>query len=163
MPPKISLIAAVDQNGGLGKNNQLLCHLPADLKHFKALTINKTILMGYNTFKSIGKPLANRKNIVLSKKNIKMEGVTLVSSITEAMALISDQEELMVIGGANVYRQFMDKADQIYLTEIQYKFSADVFFPEIDSACWSITAQEKRIKDEKNAYDVIFYTYNRVF
>lgn len=158
---QISLIAAVDERGGLGRNNQLLCHLPADLKYFKSTTMGKPIIMGRNTFESIGKALPGRVNIVLSKTKAEIEGVSIVTTIEEALALVEDASEVMIIGGASIYQQTMPMAGRIYLTQIHHTFDADVFFPEIDSAVWRCISREFRTKDEANPYDMTFLCYER--
>ena len=157
----ISLIAAVDENLGLGNNNELLCYLPADLRHFKSLTIDKTVIMGKNTYDSIGKPLPQRQNIILTRKKIAIEGALVADSFEKALSLVDKQDEVMVIGGALVYRETIALADKIYLTKIHHQFAADVFFPPIDKTLWRVTDKSFRPCDEKNNYDLTFYTYER--
>lgn len=158
----ISLIAAMDENRGIGKNNQLLCHLPADLKHFKELTIGKPIIMGHGTFNSIGKPLPHRLNIVLSRQNIVIDGVVVVDSLAKALALTKEQPEVMMIGGADLFQQSLPFAHRLYLTIIHAHFDADVYFPLFDSALWICKESDHKISDEKNAYDMTFYRYDRI-
>lgn len=158
----ISLVAAVDENRGLGKDNHLLCHLPADLKHFKTLTMGKPIIMGRNTYDSIGKPLAGRLNIILSRRNLSLEGVEIVDSLTKALALVKNAPEVMIIGGATVYEQALGLASQVYLTVIHYQFDADVFFPAISKADWQCKEAVFQQHDEKNKYDMTFYRYERI-
>ena len=133
---KISLIAAVDENWGLGKNNQLLCHLPADLKHFKDITLGKPIIMGRKTYDSIGKALPGRLNIVLSKSIIDINGVTIFDCLPKALFFTKDEPEVMIIGGAKIFEEALPIANQIYLTVIHAKLSADVYFPELDRKIW---------------------------
>jgi dihydrofolate reductase len=167
---RVSLIAIVDQQNGLGKDNQLLCHLPADLAHFKALTLGKPIIMGRKTFESLGKPLPGRRNIVLSRHHLEFDGVEVCDSIQAAMKLISTKvvfeekltEEVMVIGGAQVYQDALALADRIYLTRIEYQFIADVFFPQLDERSWQCVSQTYRAPDEKNPYALSFCQYERV-
>lgn len=159
---EISLIAVVDENFGLGKENRLLCHLPADLKHFKTLTLGKTILMGRKTFESIGKPLPHRFNIVLSHKKIDFPQVHWVSSLEKALALNPDDKEFMIIGGASIYRQTLEFATKIYLTKVHHQFDADTFFPTLDSREWIQTESIFREKDEKNNYPLTFCQYKRI-
>lgn len=154
----ISLVVAVDEHNGLGKNNQLLCHLPADLKHFKNLTLGKTIIMGKNTYDSIGKPLPQRQNIVLTSKSIEIDGVDIAHSFEEALQIALHKEEIMVIGGASLYKQTINLADKIYLTRIHHHFDADVFFPEINEANWEVSEKLFRAADDKNAFDLSFFT-----
>ena len=158
----VSLIAVVDELLGLGKDNALLCHLPADLQHFKSLTVGKPIIMGRNTFESIGKPLPNRQNIVLSRHPLTIEGVNIASSLEAAFELTKDQEEVMIIGGASIYEQAMVYAQRIYLTLIHHQFEADVFFPSFDKTVWVCQKECHRSRDERNRYDMTFYDYQRM-
>ncbi|HHF7345679.1 TPA: dihydrofolate reductase [Legionella feeleii] len=158
----ISLVAAVDENRGLGKDNQLLCHLPADLKHFKTLTMGKPIIMGRNTYDSIGKPLPGRLNIILSRKKLSLEGVEVVDSLAKALALVKNTPEVMIIGGATVYEQALSLASQVYLTVIHHQFDADVFFPAISKTDWQCKEAVFQQHDEKNNYDMTFYRYERI-
>lgn len=156
---KISLIAVVDEQFGLGKENALLCYLPADLQHFKQLTMGKPIVMGRKTFDSIGKPLPGRMNIVISHQRLNIEGVTVVDSLDKAFELTKNFPEVMVIGGASIYQQTFLKAQIIYLTKINAQLDADVFFPQIDEAVWFCEERTARPKDLKNQYDLTFYQY----
>lgn len=157
----ISLIAAVDECRGMGINNQLLCHLPADLMHFKQLTLGKPIIMGRKTFDSIGRVLPGRLNIVLSKQRLTIEGASVVSSLEEAFELTSDSAEIMIIGGAHIFQQALPLAQNIYLTLIHHEFSADVYFPELDKSVWQQRSMQYISHDEKNEYDMTFYHYER--
>ena len=157
----VSLIAAIDEEGGLGINNQLLCHLPADLQHFKSITMGKPIIMGRKTFDSIGKPLPGRKNIVLTRSLSSIEGVTVVDSLLSALSLVKDIPEIFIIGGAELFSKSMQMATRLYLTRIHHQFSADVFFPKIDGHLWTCRTKEFRMHDEKNEFDMTFYTYER--
>lgn len=158
----ISLIAAIDENRGMGKDNQLLCHLPADLKHFKQLTLGKPVIMGRKTFDSIGKPLPGRLNIVLSKRTLAIAGVTRVGSLNQALELVNDEPEIMIIGGAGVFEQALPLAQRLYLTVIHHMFSADVFFPNLDMTEWYLLNEGFWPHDEKNHYDMTFYHYERI-
>jgi len=157
----ISLIAAVDEHCGLGKENKLLCHLPADLKHFKELTMGKPIIMGRKTYESIGKALPGRLNIVLSKHISTINDVVVVGSLQDALVLAEDASEVMIIGGANLFAQALPFAQRIYLTVIHAKFDADVFFPELDKNTWHCKEAVERSCDEKNHYDLTFYRYEK--
>lgn len=157
----ISLIAAVDKNHGLGKGNKLLCHLPADLKHFKEKTVGKPIIMGRKTYESIGRPLPDRLNIVVSKYTIDIPGVTMAHSLEEALTLTKANSEVMIIGGASIFEQALLVADRIYLTLIHEQFDADVFFPKFDKTIWQCREAIDRAHDEKNPYDLTFYEYER--
>lgn len=137
----ITIIAAIGKNNELGYKNDLIWHLPNDLKFFKEKTTGKTIVMGYNTFLSLPRLLPNRKHIVLSEKKIDNEEVTTVNNLDDLIKLIkSIDEEVFIIGGASVYAQFANIADKMYLTEVDNEFDlADVYFPEINKTEWNIT------------------------
>ena len=158
---KISLIAAVDENWGLGKDNQLLCHLPADLKHFKDITLGKPIIMGRKTYDSIGKALPGRLNIVLSKSVKDIKDVTIFDSMQKALFFTKDEPEVFIIGGAKIFEQSLPIANKIYLTVIRAKLSADVYFPELDKNLWQCSEEINRPHDEKNIFDLTFYRYER--
>ena len=160
----ISIIVAIAQNYAIGKKGDLLCHLPADLKHFKEITSGKTVLMGERTFYSLPKhPLPNRRNIVLTDVQGKtFEGAEAVYSLEELCAKVQGEEEAFVIGGGMVYRQMMPRADKLYITHIHHSWEdADTFFPEIKETEWKLISSEEHQADEKNPYDFTFCTYNR--
>ncbi|MFI5163156.1 MAG: dihydrofolate reductase [Sphingobacteriales bacterium] len=157
----ISIIVAIGENNAIGKNNQLLWHMPADLKHFKNTTSGHTIIMGRKTFDSVGKPLPNRRNIVVTRQDIKIEGCEVVKSIDDAIALCKGEDEVFIGGGAEIYRLAMAKTDKIYLTIIHKMFDADTFFPEINFAEWIETAHEDHQPDEKNKLPYSFITLER--
>lgn len=159
---KISLIAAVDENYGLGLNNQLLCHLPADLKHFKQITLGKPVIMGRKTFLSIGKPLPNRQNIVLTRQLTDIANVEIAHSLQEALTLANNSAEIMIIGGEQIFRESLEIANHIYITVIHHQFMADVYFPELSTSIWHCTDSVFRPRDESNVYDMTFYQYQRV-
>lgn len=159
---KISLIAALDDHFGIGKNNQLLCHLPADLRHFKDLTLGKPVIMGRKTFLSIGKPLPGRQNIVLSTQAQCIPGVEVVSSFAEALAVAKEVPEIMIIGGEAVFLSALPLATDLYLTFIHHSFDADVFFPSFDKNAWKCIERTFRNRDEKNEFDLSFCHYARV-
>ncbi|MDB5121721.1 MAG: dihydrofolate reductase [Sphingobacteriales bacterium] len=159
---KISIVVVADENNAIGKNNQLLCHLPADLKHFKSITTGNTVVMGRKTFDSIGKPLPNRKNIVITRQpNLAIEGCEVVQSLQEAIQSSADNTDVCIIGGAEIYNQSLELTDVIYLTRIHHEFEADAFFPPIDSEIWEQTSIEPHQPDEKNKYSYSFITYNK--
>lgn len=157
----MSLIAAIDEAGGLGFNNQLLCHLPADLQYFKSITMGKPIIMGRKTYTSIGKPLPGRLNVVLSRTLLSIEGVLVSNSLDNAMKQIKEYPEIMIIGGAELFIEAMSKANRLYITRIHHQFEADVFFPEIDESIWDCVKKEFRFHDERNIYDMTFYIYEK--
>ena len=158
----LSLIAAMDEAHGIGRNNQLLCHLPADLQHFKSTTLGKPIIMGRKTFESIGKPLPGRLNIVLSRTMSPIEGVLLFDSLEKALDYVKEVPEVMIIGGAALYQQTISIATCLYITVIHHVFEADVFFPKIDSSVWGCSEKAFRPKDEKNIYDMSFCIFERI-
>ncbi len=160
--PLISLIAAVDEDYGLGKDNRLLCHLPADLKHFKTLTISKPIIMGRNTYEAIGKILPGRLNIILSKTKQVIKNASVVNNLQQAFASAANAPEIMVIGGASVYEQALPYASRIYLTLIHHHFSADVVFPQLDRSIWQCKEEHFRESDTANPYPMTFCIYERV-
>lgn len=159
----LSMIAAVGQNLELGYQNQLLCHLPKDLKHFKQITSGHTVIMGDRTWESLPKkPLPDRRNIVVTLQETIFPDCLTVHSIEDALALARDEEdEVFVMGGATMYRLFLPYAQTLYLTRILFPFTADVFFPAINEQEWTVTENEFVPKDEKNIYDLYFQTLSR--
>ena len=161
----VTVIAAIAKNNALGKGNDLIWHLPADLKRFKKVTTGNFILMGRNTFESIGKPLPNRTTVIITRnKNYFKEGCLIANSIEEAIALAKDQEQVFIIGGAQIYKETIEKglADQLDITKVHETFNADVFFPEIDTQYWKEVAREDCKADEKNKYDYSFVKYQKI-
>lgn len=148
----------------IGSGNQLLWHLPKDLKHFKDLTSGHPIIMGRKTYESIGKALPNRTNIVVSrKKNWFQEGILIVGSIKEAVKFAKKiDENIFIIGGGNVYEQTMEIADRLEVTLVKAKLEADTYFPKINDKIWKKTEETCHEKDEKNQYDFCFQTYEKV-
>ncbi|MDR0427530.1 MAG: dihydrofolate reductase [Dysgonamonadaceae bacterium] len=160
----ISLIVVTGKNNEIGRNNHLLVHLPADLKHFKEITSGHTVIMGRKTFDSLPKgPLPNRKNIVISRdKELKIEGATVYSSLDLALIKCRDEEEIFIIGGAQIYKQAYPDADKLYLTKVHAEFpDADTFFPEINDKEWRIVSLETFPADEKNPYPYSFVEMER--
>ncbi|MDO4762854.1 MAG: dihydrofolate reductase [Flavobacteriaceae bacterium] len=159
----ITIIAAIGKNNELGKDNQLLWHLPEDLKHFKNLTSGSPIIMGRKTFESIGKPLPNRTNIVVSRQdNWFEEGILIVPSLKEALKHAKKiSEDIFIIGGGNIYAQTMDLADKLKITQVDFETQADTFFPKIDESIWQKTNEICHTKDEKHAYNFCFQTWER--
>jgi dihydrofolate reductase len=160
---KISIIVAADEQNGIGKNNALLCHLPADLKYFKNLTTGHSILMGRKTFDSIGKPLPNRTNIVISRNTNSIEGCFVFNSIEAGIAFAKKlkETELFIIGGDSIYAQVMSETDTIYLTRTHHVFDADAFFPPLASN-WKLTHETKNMADEKNKFDYSFQIFEKL-
>jgi dihydrofolate reductase len=158
----ISIIVAIAENNGIGKNNQLLWRLPADMKHFKDTTTGHTVIMGRKTFDSLGKPLPNRRNIVISRNtSLDIPGAEVVSNLESAIALCDEQEEVFIGGGAEIYKMAMDITDKIYLTVVKGTFDADTFFPPIDPDLWKETERLSFEPDEKNAWGYTFSTLVR--
>lgn len=166
----ISLIAAIGRNNELGKNNALLWHLPADMKHFKNITELHAVIMGRKTFESIGRPLPNRRNIVITRDaNYKkaglpaQAGVEVAHSLAEAFDLFADKsEEIFIIGGGELYKQALPIADKLYITHIDAEDEeADSFFPEIIPVVWNETSHTEHKADEKNPFDYTFSVYEK--
>jgi dihydrofolate reductase len=158
----INLIVAIDEKNGIGKNNLLPWHLPADLKHFKTITTGHPIIMGRKTFDSIGKVLPNRRNIVISRQSgLVIPGAELCTSLNNAIELCKDEKDVFVIGGAQIFEQALPLANVLFLTIIHEDFDADVFFPVINMNEW--TEQEKILHqpDEKNLYSYSFIKYKK--
>jgi dihydrofolate reductase len=157
----IQAVVVVDQNNGIGKNNQLLCHMPADLKHFKSLTLGHPVIMGRKTFDSMGKALPGRRNIVVSRQNIQLDGCEVVHSIGKALEICHGEQLVSIIGGAAIFEQSLDSINTIHLTCIHHTFDADTFFPKIDVNTWVLSEKEEHQADEKNPYPYSFLSYKR--
>ena len=158
----ISIIVAISENNAIGKNNQLLWHLPADLKHFKTITSGHPIIMGRKTYDSIGRPLPNRKNIVITRqKDLVIEGVHIVNSMEEALSLCANENEVFIIGGAEIYKSALSFTNLIYLTTVHHHYDADAFFPELAKKDWKEINQEYHPADEKNSVAYTFSTLKR--
>jgi dihydrofolate reductase len=159
----ISMIVAMAKNRAIGKDNQLLWHLPADLQYFKRITMGKPILMGRKTYQSIGRPLPGRVNIVVSRdKTFAPEGVVVVRSIEQALKAASEHDDVMIIGGSSFYEQMLPMTDMLYVTQVHQPFEADAFFPELNSQDWEKIAEEYNEPDEKNKLSYSFQTFKRV-
>ena len=161
----LSIIVAKAKNNIIGKNNELVWHLPEDLKHFKELTTGHTIIMGRKTYESLGKPLPNRKHIIFSQNpdfKVHEENVQVVHSLLEIQDLIEGKEEAFVIGGAMIYNFLMPYVKKMYVTEIKQEFDGDAFFPIIDSEEWKETSRTRGIKNEENNLDYDFVTYEKI-
>ncbi|WP_407430066.1 dihydrofolate reductase [Arcticibacter sp.] len=158
----LSIIVAIDENYGIGKDNQLPWHLPADLKYFKAVTTGHTVIMGRKTYDSMGKALPNRRNIVISRqKKLDLQDASLVHSLEEAISLCSSDEEVFIIGGAEIFRQAIPLISFMYITRIGHRFDADTFLKGIDWNEWEEISREDREPDEKNAYKYSFLKYQK--
>ncbi len=158
----ISIIVAASQNNVIGKDNQLIWRLSADLKRFKALTTGHHIIMGRKTFDSIGKPRPNRTAIIITRQaDYKAEGCIVVNSLEEALAKVPADQEAFVIGGGTIYKEAIDKADKLYLTLVHGKFDGDTFFPKHDSKMWESLKREDHMPDAKNEHAYSFIDYVR--
>ncbi|MFA6586026.1 MAG: dihydrofolate reductase [Candidatus Paceibacterota bacterium] len=157
----ISLISAIGKNNEIGKKNELLWNLPRDMKHFRETTSGHTVIMGQKTFESIGRPLPKRRNIILTlDKNFKSEGIEIIYSAEELDNILDKNTENFVIGGGQIYKLFINKADKLYITHVDAEFpDADIFFPTIDTNIWQKTNSKKYPKDELNKYDLEFVEY----
>jgi dihydrofolate reductase len=166
---ELAIIVAAAENGVIGKNNALPWRIPADMRYFKRTTMGKPIVMGRKTFESIGKPLPGRTNIVITRNSAFVaEGVKVVSSLDEALKLAEDiavadgAEELVVIGGAEIYRSAMPRADRLYLTEVHASVEGDALLPEIDWAHWREVGRERYQAESPGEHDFSFVRYERV-
>ena len=151
---RISLIAAMGKNRVIGKDNSLIWKLPEDMKRFRELTTGKPVIMGRKTFESIGRALPNRKNIVITRdKNYKAKGCTVVNSVKEALKAAKDADEVMIIGGSQVYQEFIPIANKMYITLIDKDFEGDAYFPEFDEAEWK---EAKKEEHSNNDFKYVF-------
>ena len=160
---KLAIIVAVDKNNLIGRDNKLPWHLPADLSYFKKMTLDKTLIMGRKTFFSLNNPLSNRRHIIISRQKLntkKYSGmVTIVHSINAALRLCEQKypkEEIMVIGGANIFKQFIHYCDRIYMTKIRHEFQGDSYFPKIDKKKWRLVKKDCYQEDKDNHYSYCF-------
>jgi dihydrofolate reductase len=159
---KISIIAAMSENRVIGRNNQLPWHMPADLARFKRLTTGHHVIMGRRTFESMGKPLPNRTNIVITRRrDWRAEGVIVMHELDQAIDAADGEDEVFVLGGADVFRLTMPYARRIYLTLIHAHIEGDTFFPEIDPQQWKLVSDEGHQADQKNRYPYSFQQYER--
>jgi dihydrofolate reductase len=159
----VTAVVAIAENRAIGKDNELLWHLPKDLKHFKEITKGHTIIMGRKTFDSIGKPLPHRRNIVITRsKDLEIEGAEVANAVEEALALCMDENEVFIVGGADIYKLAMPSTDRIYLTTVHESYEGDAYFPEIDYTIWKEVASERHEPDEKHAVAFTFSTLERI-
>lgn len=158
----ITVIAAVAENNALGKENQLLWHLPDDFKRFKTLTSGHYIIMGRKTFESFPKPLPNRTHVIISRQaNYHPEGCIVVNSLEQAIEACPKTEDVFIIGGGEIYRQSIAVADKLDLTKVHANFEADTYFPEVDLSQWQLVFEEHHPKDERHDFAFTFQTYLR--
>lgn len=164
---KLAIVVAKAENGVIGKDNALPWHLPEDLKYFKRVTMGRPIVMGRLTFESIGRPLPGRANIVITRQaDWQANGVQVAHSLEQAVALAEKSERpdewVMVIGGANLYKQALPNCDRLYLTQVHAEVDGDAFFPSLVDSEWEETDHESYQRDEKNPYDYSFLTLDRI-
>ena len=158
----ISIIVAVAENGVIGSGNQMPWHISEDLKRFKAITTGHPVVMGRKTFESLGRPLPNRTNVVITRNpDYKAEGAEVVGSLEEAVAMFPASEEVFIIGGGEIYRQSMGIADRLYITRVARDFEGDTVFPDIDESEWRITCREHHQNGEKFPHPFTFIDYQR--
>lgn len=161
----VSIIVATSLNHAIGKDNQLLWHLPADLKFFKTTTMGCPVVMGRKTFQSIGRTLPGRQNVVITRDKSfnadKQYDLTVVGSIDEALVKLHAEKEVFIIGGGEIYKQSIDSVDTIYITLVNTVIDGDVYFPEIDKSKFDLVWEEKHVADEKNKFDYTFQKFER--
>lgn len=159
----ITIIAAIGKNGELGKDNDLIWHLPNDLKRFKKITLGHHVIMGRKTFESLGKPLPNRTTIIITRNpNYKVDNCIIVNSLEAALKASAADPYPYILGGAEIYYQAIKIADSLDLTLVDANFEADAFFPQIDASLWEETSREDFKADENHQYNYSFVTYKKV-
>jgi dihydrofolate reductase len=159
----ISFLVAMDKNRVIGRNNQLPWHLPEDLRYFKRVTMGHPIAMGRKTHDSIGKILPGRENIIITRNSdFKCEGCTVFYSIQDFVHYCDElEDEIFVIGGAEIFKETFQYADRLYITYIHQEFEGDTFFPDFEHSKWKLVSSEKGIRNEKNPYDYDFIIYEK--
>lgn len=159
-----SIMVARSDNRVIGKNNELVWHMPADLKYFRETTLGHYVVMGRKTYESVNKPLPGRTNVIITRQpNYNREGCTVVHTVEDAFSLgeRDGQTEIFILGGSQIYERTIDVADRIYLTEIKAEFEGDAYFPEIDATQWEELKREEHEPDEKNPYPYAFVVLER--
>ncbi len=157
----ITIIAAVAANGVIGDKNRLLWHISEDLKHFKALTTGHPVVMGRKTFESLGRPLPGRTNVVITRQRIDIPGCTVVHSLAEAVALFAPDEEIFIIGGAQIYAEALPLADRLCLTRVERAYEGDTRFPEWNPVRWRLTSSKRFPHGAAYAWPFVFENYVR--
>lgn len=159
----VSLVAAMSENRVIGRDGELPWHLPKDLQHFKKLTVDHTVIMGRKTFHEVKRPLDNRRNVVITRNaDFKPRGVTVVPTLQEALALGATEREVFVIGGGEIFRLALPRADRLYLTVVHATVEGDTYFPAFDSAAWALDEEERHEADAKHVYAFTFRRYSRI-
>jgi dihydrofolate reductase len=160
--PRVSIIVAMARNHTIGINNTLPWRIPEDLKHFKALTMGHCMIMGRKTFDSIGKPLPGRTSVVVTRnRELQIEGCTMAHSLEEAIAACASEDEIFVVGGAELYAQALPLAGTLYVTEVQQNVAGDAHFPQFERAQWQEISREKHTQESPQALEYHFVTYKR--
>ena len=158
----VSLVVAASKNNVIGRDGELPWHLPEDLRHFRRITTGKPVIMGRKTFESIGRPLPDRHNIVMTRDpDYAAEGCDVVESVAEALDVAGDADEVMVIGGGQVYRDFLPRADRIYMTRVQAEVQGDTRFPRIEGNAWRLVSAEHHAADEKHEFAFEMMVFER--
>ena len=159
----ISIIVAIAQNGTIGDKNALLWHIKEDMRFFRTTTSGHAVVMGRKTFDSLGsKPLPKRKNIVITRSDREFEGAFAAHSLEEAVRMAEGDEEIFIIGGAQIYREALAIADRMYITRVEHDSEGDTAFPEVDYNLWKLTAEERHERGEEYEWPFAFLTYDRV-
>lgn len=158
----VSIIVAIAANGVIGDKNSLLWHIKEDMRFFRQKTTSHPVIMGRKTYDSLGRPLPNRTNVVISRTLNHIEGCTVVHSLEEAIALFPSEEEIFIIGGAQIYAQALDVADRMYITRIEHSYEGDTSFPEWNRAQWRLVEKESMLCGENFRYPFSFETYIRI-
>ncbi len=160
----VAIIAAVTENGVIGRDGDMPWHLPADLSYFKQTTTGHAVIMGRRTFESFGgRPLPRRRNVVVTRNTaFQSDGVTVVHSLDEALRVCADEEEVFICGGASIYAEALALADVMHITRIHASIEGDTMFPDVDWDRWSLEKETTRPADERNAYDLAFQVYSAV-
>ncbi|WP_418990617.1 dihydrofolate reductase [Alistipes sp.] len=157
----VSIIVAVAENGVIGDKNALLWHISEDLKHFKALTTGHPVVMGRRTYESLGRPLPNRRNVVVTRQEIALPGCEVVHSLEKALALFPSDEEVFIIGGAQIYAEALPLADRFYLTRVMHAYEGDTRFPAWDESAWRLVRSESFPSGRDYPWPFAFETYER--
>lgn len=158
----VSIIVAIAQNGTIGDKNALLWHIKEDMRFFRTTTSGHAVVMGRKTFESLGsRPLPKRINIVITRQDIEFEGALTAHSLEEAIRMADGDEEVFIIGGAQIYREALNVADRMYITRVMHDYEGDTSFPEIDFSEWKLVAEEHHDRGEEYEYPFAFLTYDR--
>ena len=156
------IIAAIADNRAIGYKNELIYRIPDDLKRFKEITMGNVVIMGRKTYESIGRPLPKRTNVVITRGDVVFEGCAMAHSLEEAIAMADGDEEIFVIGGAQIYAEALKVADRLYITRVEHDYDGDTSFPEFDLSAWRLVAEERHERGEEYEYPFSFQTFDRV-